>query len=237
MVGIYFTLTGVTMAQNKTPDPYPYESLLTGGTKHLDALLGIDKEPTLTSKIDGEQDDDSTEYPKYFTGVYLGWYSLTGDLGDNYDFGEGPIFETQFQMQFNQTFAPFISIGYAYSEEFGFDPFTFISYELGFTQYTLDIGTKVYPLGDQKFRPYLEGRFGIYHLEIELTIGTLRDSDTDFGFGFSIGGGVEYVFEGEQYVLQLGTIYRLLSDTELEDSGATFGEDRLDIILGVNIRT
>ena len=219
----------------------PSDSLLTGGTKILDSILGedIDVENEIGSGL-WEPPQESRLYPHYSIGLGVGLFGLTGD-SEILDLNQGYSGFIQAQIHVLPLLNVFFSVTLARSEnEFSQDT---ESYRLSLDQISVEGGVKFYPFTDGMFKPYLEARYG--RTFVTLALGQ-KNGDTydelgsisDNGWAFGLGGGVEYAFSGDNIGLQFGFIYRLMEDMEFEDDEleGDFGEDRWDIFLGINFK-
>ncbi len=179
--------------------------------------------------LPGISDFDATSSQEDYAGGF--WLGIGGGYAESKDAADGDYFTSAiFMADVFPMVNVYVAIGLATDSIsiFGVDFDTYL--------YPLDIGVRIYPLGDGWIRPYADLGLGWYYLTIDWEDSNTgaNDTETDNVFGYRFGFGVEFqVSDG--IVLDVYAAWRFLEDTTT-DTGTTevdSSSDRMDLGMGI----
>ena len=180
-------------------------------------------------RLPGIADFDSTPAQDEYLGGF--WLGIGGGYAEFRDSENGEWYSSAiFMIDVFPMTNFYVSIGFASDENDVFDG------TVDLYQYPLDIGVRIYPLGDGWIRPYADLALGWYYITLDVDIPSLGldEAETDNLFGYRFGFGVEFqVADG--IILDVYAAWRFLEDSTTT-SGSTevdSSSDRMDVGMGV----
>jgi opacity protein-like surface antigen len=179
--------------------------------------------------LPGISDFDSTPAQDDYAGGF--WLGIGGGYAESKDADDGDYFTSAIFMADVLPFVNvYVSIGLAT------DSVSALGIDLDIYQYPLDIGVRIYPLGDGWIRPYTDLALGWYYLTIDWeNTGTgANDTVTDNLFGYRFGFGVEFQVS-DSIILDVYAAWRFLEDstTDADSTEVDSSSDRFDIGAGI----